>query len=54
MQLQIVAAAWNAFFEGRKLREIRVRGDNPFRIAGTPILDVQLEEERDATPDDSN
>jgi hypothetical protein len=54
MQLHIVAAAWNAFFEGRKLREIRVRGDNPFRIAGTPIIDVQLEEQHDAAADDSN
>jgi hypothetical protein len=43
MQLHIVATGWNAFYEGRKLREIRVHRETPFYIAGTPIIDVQLE-----------
>ena len=37
-QLQAVAAGWNAFYEGRRLKEIRVRPDKPFTIAGTKIV----------------
>ncbi|HUA59378.1 MAG TPA: hypothetical protein VML19_11530, partial [Verrucomicrobiae bacterium] len=48
IQLLIVAKAWNAFFEGRKLREIRVKSGEPFRIAGTVIVDVTLEGAEDA------
>jgi hypothetical protein len=44
-QMHAVAAAWNAFFGGRKLKEVRVRLDKPFRIAGTPVLIDRLDEE---------
>lgn len=44
-QMHAVAAAWNAFFAGRKLKELRVRVDKPFRIAGTPVLVERLDEE---------
>jgi len=43
--MHAVAAAWNAFFAGRKLKELRVRVDKPFRIAGTPVLVERLDEE---------
>ena len=45
-QMHAVAAAWNAYFEGRKLKEVRVRWDKPFRIAGTPVMVERLEQER--------
>ena len=44
-QMHAVAAAWNAFCAGRKLKEVRVRLDKPFRIAGTPLLVERLDEE---------
>jgi hypothetical protein len=44
-QMHAVAAAWNAFFENRKMKEVRVRLDKPFRIAGTPVSIERLEEE---------
>jgi len=37
-QLHAVAAGWNAFYEGRKLKAIQVRMDKPFTIAGTKIV----------------
>jgi hypothetical protein len=44
-QMHAVAAAWNAFFAGRKLKEVRVSLEKPFRIAGTPVLVDRLDEE---------
>jgi len=44
-QMHAVAAAWNAFFAGRKLKEVRVRLNKPFRIAGTPVMVQRLDEE---------
>jgi hypothetical protein len=48
MQLHVAAAAWNAFHEGRRMKEIRVNPDRPFTIAGTPIVEVHLEGDDDA------
>lgn len=53
VQLHIAAAAWNAFYESRKMKAIRVSPESPFTIAGTPIVEVPLEGGGDAT-DDSN
>jgi hypothetical protein len=44
-QMHAAAAAWNAFFAGRKLKELRVRFDKPFQIAGTPVLVERLDAE---------
>jgi hypothetical protein len=44
-QMHAVAAAWNAFFAGRKVKEVRVRLDKPFRLAGTPVMIARLDEE---------
>jgi hypothetical protein len=44
-QMHAVAAAWNAFFTGRKLKEVHVRLDRPFRIAGTPVTVERLDRE---------
>jgi hypothetical protein len=44
-QMHAVAAAWNAFFANRKMKEVRVRLDKPFRIAGTPVSVERLDEE---------
>jgi hypothetical protein len=46
-QLHAVAAAWNAFYEGRNLTEIRVDPGKPFRLAGTPVLVEHLDGELD-------
>ena len=48
MQLHVAAAAWNAFHESRRMKEIRVNPDRPFTIAGTPIVEVHLEGDDDA------
>ncbi len=36
-QLQAAAAAWNAFFEGRKLKRLWTSSDQQFSIAGTKV-----------------
>ena len=46
-QMRMVAAAWNAFYEGRNLTEIRVDPGKPFRLAGTPVLVEHLDGELD-------
>jgi len=38
VQLHAVASGWNAFYHGRKLKEIRVCPDKPFSIDGTTIV----------------
>jgi hypothetical protein len=43
--MHAVATAWNAFLAGRKMKEVRVQRDKPFRIAGTPLIVERLEEE---------
>jgi hypothetical protein len=44
MDVYAVARAWNAFYEGRKLKVIRVR-ESHFGFSGTPETDLSLERE---------